>query len=155
MGVTSPRGCACVDDEGVVGFVDSASSDIGRLVAGVSGRGTGSVTGWSGTGAATSSFFSVSTSGSASAPCDMFGSSTDSAIVCGGAFRFRLAFLAGHGSSGIESHGKGALKGGGGVNSWTGTPGENGTTAAVIVGCGAGGVIGTGMVYVDFVDDGA
>jgi hypothetical protein len=99
-GVVSPptgRICCCVED-GVVGFVDSAFSDVGWLVKGDSGLGIFvSVIGCDST-------FDVDSS-SELAPCVIIGSSTGSADSCGIAFRFRRARLAGHERSGLESHG--------------------------------------------------
>lgn len=96
-GVLSPadgnEGC-CVED-GVVGFVDSAASEGGRLVEGVSGRGS--------RGSAR-----ASSSGSALGPvssCWTFGSSTGSADSSDTCFLFRLDFLVGQGTSGCDCHG--------------------------------------------------
>lgn len=94
-GVVSPgagidEGCT---EDGVVGLVDdSACSDVGWLVEGVSGRGTDVSDG-------------IASSISVLAACRMFGSSTgsaDSSVECFFLLRTRLA---GKGSSGLESQG--------------------------------------------------
>lgn len=78
--------------------MDSAFSDAGRLVKGVSGRGiSASVVGFCSTSGADS--------GSGLVPCAIIGSSTGSVDNCGVTFRFLLARLAGQGRSGLESHG--------------------------------------------------
>lgn len=86
----SDGGCA---DDGVVGLVDSACSDAGRLVEGVSGRGIGV------------SACAGSSSTSVPATCWIFGSSTDSADNSVVTFFFRRGRLAGQGKSGLESQG--------------------------------------------------
>jgi hypothetical protein len=86
----------------VVGLVDPAFSDPGRLVKGVSGRGTSVSAGGS---CLASGVGRWSTSGSGLVPCAMTGSSTGSADRCCVPFRFLRARLAGQGRSGLESHG--------------------------------------------------
>ena len=79
-------------DEGVVGCVESVSSDVGRFVEGVSGRGIlASVV--------------LGSSGSGLAPCWIIGSSTDSEDSCGVCFLFLRARLVGQGRSGRENQG--------------------------------------------------
>ena len=96
-GVVSPgagnEGC-CIED-GVVGFVDSVASEAGRLVEGVSGRGS------VGSARAGSSVSALGPGWS----CWMIGSFTGSADNCGACFFFRLGFLAGHGASGWDNQG--------------------------------------------------
>lgn len=94
MGVVSPGtgSVECCIEDGVVGFVDSACSDVAWLVKGVSGRcaavsdGTGCVA-------------------SALGACWMIGSSTGSADRWACGFLFRRGFLAGQGRSGCDNHG--------------------------------------------------
>lgn len=100
--VSPPVGRNCCMEEGVVGLVDPAFSDPGRLVKGVSGRGTSVSTGGS---SLASGVGRCSTSGSGVVPCAMTGSSTGSADRCCVPFRFLRARLAGQGRSGLESHG--------------------------------------------------
>jgi hypothetical protein len=76
----------------VVGCVESVSSDVGRFVEGVSGRGI---------------VVSVVLRSSVSSlvTCCIMGSSTGSADSCEACFFLRRARLAGHGRSGRENQG--------------------------------------------------
>ncbi len=100
--VSPPAGTNCGIEEGVVGLVDWAFSDPGRLVTGVSGRGTSVSAGGSSLASGVGRW---STSGSGLVPCAIIGSSTGSADRCCVPFRFLRARLTGQGRSGLESHG--------------------------------------------------
>lgn len=69
----------------------------------------------------------------------MIGSSTGAAESSATGFRFLLVRLVGHGRSGLENQGSGALN----VSSGTSTGGDGGDTLKDVV-CGVGGVIGAG-----------
>jgi len=99
IGVASPGTGKedCAADDGVVGFVEAASSEAGRLVEGVSGRAIGV----SGDVVVSGSNSSISTSTS----CWIVGSSTASADNSTFCFLLLRARLAGHGRSDLESQG--------------------------------------------------
>jgi hypothetical protein len=91
-GVVSP---AAGIEEGVVGLVETVSSDTGWLV-GVSGRGIIDSAVGSSAGICSVGIYCSSTSASASVSCEMIGSSTCAAESSAAGFRFLLVRLVGH-----------------------------------------------------------
>jgi hypothetical protein len=167
-GVVSPAaGIDCWGiEEGVVGFVETVSSDTGWLV-GVPGRGIIDSAVGSSAGICSVGIYCSSTSASASVSCEMIGSSTGAAESSAAGFRFLLVRLVGHGRSGLENQGSYDLlsdcnnKNGershtGVLNGSVDISSRGGDEGAILndVVCGVGGVIGAGAACDECVEEG-